>query len=84
MNEQLKQLWYQAQAEGYDEIEEFDTEVLEACLNIAILTKALISLIIVRNLSFALVEWLEFHTFCQVLNRACKGKITTSHSRVYN
>jgi hypothetical protein len=84
MNEQLKQLWYQAQADRDNEVEEFDTEVLEACLNIAVITKALISLIVVQNLSFTLVEWLEFHTFCQVLNRACEGKITTSYSRVYN
>jgi hypothetical protein len=84
MNEQLKQLWYQAQADGDNEVEEFDTEVLEACLNIAVITEALISLIVVRNLSFTLVEWPEFHTFCQVLNRACEGKITTSHSGVYN
>jgi hypothetical protein len=53
-------------------------------LNIAVITEALISLIIVRNLSFALIKWPEFHTFCQALNRACKSKITTSYSGVYN
>jgi hypothetical protein len=72
VNEQLKQLWYQAQADGDNEVEEFDTEVLEACLNTAVITEALISLIVVRNLSFTLVEWPEFYTFCQVLNRACE------------
>lgn len=84
VNEQLKQLWYQAQVEGFDEVQEFDTEVLGAYLNIAVIIEALISLIVIRNLSFALVEWPEFHTFCQALNRACEGKITTSHSGVYN
>ena len=84
VNQQLKQLWHQAQAEGDGKTEEFDTKILEACLDTAVITKALISLIVVRNLSFALVEWPEFYTFCQVLNRASEGKITTSHSGVYN
>ena len=83
-NQQLKQLWYEAQAEEGNGIEEFDNEVLGACLNTAVITEALISLIIVRNLSFTLVKWPEFHTFYQVLNRACEGKIITSHSGVYN
>jgi hypothetical protein len=82
VNRQLKQLYYQAKANG--ETNEFDTGILEACLNIAVITEALITLIVVRNLSFCLVEWPEFHTLCQVLNRACEGIITTSHSRVFN
>jgi hypothetical protein len=82
VNRQLKQLYHQAEANG--ETDEFDTEILKACLNTAVITEALISLIVVRNLSFALVEWPEFHTFCQVLNRASEGRVTTSHSGVYN
>jgi hypothetical protein len=31
-----------------------------------------------------MVEWPEFHTLCQVLNRACEGKITTTHSTIAN
>ena len=50
----------------------------------SVITKALIMLIIVQNLSFTLVEWPEFYTFCQVLNRASEGKITTSHLGVAN
>ena len=68
VNQQLRQLWHQAQAEGDSKTEEFDTKILEACLDTVVITEALISLIVVRNLSFALVEWPEFHTFCQVLN----------------
>ena len=49
-----------------------------------VITKALIMLIVIQNLSFTLVKWPEFHTFCQVLNRASEGKITTSHSGVAN
>jgi hypothetical protein len=84
VNEQLTQLWYKARAEEDDEVKEFNTEVLKACLNTEVITEALVSLIVVRNLSFTLVEWPEFHTFCQVLNSACMDKITTSHSGVYN
>jgi hypothetical protein len=82
VNKQLRQLYQQAKANS--EKDEFDTEILEACLDTSVITEALITLIVVRNLSFALVEWPEFHTFCQVLNRASEGKITTSHSGVAN
>jgi hypothetical protein len=82
VSQQLRQLYFQATENG--ETEEFDTTILNASLNTTVLTEALISLIVVRNLSFTIVEWPEFHTFCQVLNRACEGKITTSHSGVYN
>jgi hypothetical protein len=82
VNRQIRQLYHEAQAIG--EIEEFNTEVLKACLNITVIIEALISLIVIRNLSYALVKWLEFYTLCQVLNRASKGKIITSHSRVTN
>ena len=61
VNQQIKQLYRQAKASG--DTEDFDTEILEAHLNIAVITEALISLIVVRNLSFTMVEWLEFHTF---------------------
>ena len=62
VNKQLRQLYQQARANS--KREEFDTEILEACLDTSVITKALITLIVVRNLSFTLVEWLEFHTLC--------------------
>jgi hypothetical protein len=80
VNEQIRQLYRQAQASG--DTEDFDLEVLESCLNPAVITKALVTLIVIRNLSYAIVEWPEFHTLCQVLNIASEGKITTSHSIV--
>jgi len=82
VNQQLRQLY--RQAETNRDTKDFNLEVLETSLNILVLTKVLIALIVVRNLSFTMVEWLEFHTLCQVLNKASKGKITTSHSGVYN
>ena len=82
MNQQLRQLYHQAKANK--DTKEFDLDILKASLDQKVLTKALITLIVVRNLLFAMVEWPEFHTLCQVLNKASKGKIITSHSGVYN
>ena len=63
-------------------LEEFNLEVLESCLNMPALIEALITLIVVRNLSYRMVEWTEFQVLCQVLNKACKGKVPTAHSTV--
>ena len=81
VDQQLRQLYHQAKTNG--DTEEFNLEVLEASLNEPVLLEALITLIVIRNLSFAMVEWPEFYTFCQVLNKACKGKITTTYSTVH-
>jgi hypothetical protein len=62
VKKQLRQLYHQAEATG--EAKEFDLEILEASLNTTVLTEALISLIVVRNLLYATVEWPEFYTFC--------------------
>jgi hypothetical protein len=81
VNQQLRQLYYQAEAtSGADEL---NSEILRAQLNKTVITEALISMIVVRNLSFCLVEWPEFHTLCQALNQECEGIITTTHSQVY-
>ena len=80
VNQQLRQLYRQAKTNG--DTEEFNLEVLKASLDEPVLLEALITLIVVRNLSFTMVEWPEFHTFCQVLNKACEDKITTTHSTV--
>jgi hypothetical protein len=44
-NEQLRQLYYQAEANG--DTNEFDAQILSSCLNKAVITEALISLIVV-------------------------------------
>jgi hypothetical protein len=82
VNKQMRELYQQAGPNS--EREEFNTEILEASLDTSVIIKALITLIVIRNLSFTLVKWPEFHTLCQVLNRASEGKIMTSHSRVAN
>jgi len=42
----------------------------------------LISLIIVQNLLFQIVEWLKFHIFCQALNSNLNSVITTAHFQI--
>jgi hypothetical protein len=74
----MRQLYRQAQASG--DIKDFDLEVLKSCLSPAVIIEALVTLIVIRNLSYIIMEWPEFHTLCQVLNIASEGKITTSHS----
>jgi hypothetical protein len=81
VKQQLRQLYIQDKSNG--DIDEFHLEVLEACLNDEVVLEALITLIVVRNLSYNLVEWAEFHTLCQALNKACEGRIPTSHSTVH-
>ena len=54
VNLQLRQYYHQAT--GTSEQEELDTEILEAYLNISVIIKALITLIIIRNLSYILVK----------------------------
>ena len=44
------------------------TKILEKVLYKEIINEALISLVVVRNLLFSVVEWLEFHTFYKVFN----------------
>jgi hypothetical protein len=61
-----------------------DIKILENSINQDALTEALVTLIVVHNLSFCIVEWLAFHTFCQILNAACEGKITTCHAGIRN
>jgi hypothetical protein len=60
--EQLKQLY--TQAERTDSTSEVDKQVFCKRLDNTTIDEALVSLIVVRNLPFRLVEWPEFHTFC--------------------
>ncbi len=77
---QLQQLYTRAQSSG--QTEEIDTQVYRKYLNQDVINEALITLIVVRNLPFRVVEWPEFHTFCQVLNPESSDFITTAHSQV--
>ena len=54
VNQQLRQLYNQAKTNG--DTTEFNLEVLEASLNKPVLLEALITLIVVQNLSFTMVE----------------------------
>ena len=76
--QQLTELYAKAEASG--QTDQLDSKVLQSHLNQEVITEALISMIVVRNLPFRIVEWPEFHTFCQTLNKECK--ITTTHSHI--
>jgi hypothetical protein len=78
--QQLKELYRRAESSG--QTSEIDTQVLKKQLDQDVIYEALISLIVVQNLPFAIVEWPEFHTFCQVLNPESKDAVTTTHSQV--
>jgi len=49
-----------------------------------VINEALLTLIVVRNLPFAIVEWPEFYTLCQALNSQSEGVITTAYSTITN
>jgi hypothetical protein len=54
VNQQIRQLYRQAQQSG--DAKDFYLEVLEASLDATVITEALISLIVVLNLSYNMVE----------------------------
>ena len=54
VNEQLKQMYHEAEVSG--DITKLDTEIFKKHLFQAVITEALITLIIVRNLSFCLIK----------------------------
>jgi hypothetical protein len=55
---------------------------MERHLNADVVNEALVSLIVVRNLPFRMVEWAEFYTFCQTLNPRIKEFLITAHSTI--
>ena len=79
---QLRVLYRQAQAN--DDVNDFNLEILKSCLNKLIIIEALVTLIVVYNLSYCLAEWLAFYVLCLALNLACKGIIITSYLRIRN
>jgi hypothetical protein len=78
--EQLQQLYLKAESSG--KTSEIDTKVFQRYLHRATIDEALISLVVMRNLPFRIVEWPEFHTLCRVLNPESIHFLTTAHSEV--
>jgi hypothetical protein len=77
---QLQQLYIRAESTG--QTKTIDAQALQKVLDQDVINDALISLIVVRNLPFRLVEWPEFHTLCQVINPQSNDYITVAHSQV--
>jgi hypothetical protein len=71
-------MYHDAEVSG--DTTEFNTEILKKYLFQTVITEALVTLIIVRNLSFCIVKWAEFHILCQAFNKECKSMITIIHS----
>ena len=76
----MEQLY--AQAERTDSTSKVDKQVFRKRLNNTTIDEALVSLIVVRNLPFRLVEWPEFHTFCRVLNPESYDILNIAHSMI--
>lgn len=77
---QLQELWKQASTDN--QLSELNSLVLKNCLNKQVLDQSLVNLIVVRNIPFRIVEWPEFHTFCQALNPEAVHSLTTAHSAI--
>lgn len=78
--DQLQQLY--VRATSTDQTQQLDVQVLQKALDKDVIDEALVTLIVVQDLPFSIVEWPEFHAFCQVLNPEVKGNIITTHSEV--
>jgi hypothetical protein len=62
--------------------QQLDVQVLQKVLDKDVIDEALVTLIVVRDLPFCIVEWPEFHAFFRVLNPEAKSNIITTHSEV--
>lgn len=62
--------------------QQLDVQVLQKVLDKDVIDEALVTLIVVRDLPFCIVEWPEFHAFFQVLNPEVKSNIITTQSEV--
>ena len=64
--QQLQQLYLQVHATG--QTSTIDDQVFQNYLNKEVINEALVSLVVVQNLAFKLVEAPEFHIVCQAFN----------------
>ena len=67
-SQKLKELYKQAAAEN--KTNDFDSYILKKVLNKEVINQAIINFIIIRNLPFQTIKWLEFYTLCQAPNQA--------------
>ena len=67
---------------SFNQIKMINAQVFQKQLDQNIINEVLISLIVVQNLLFWIVEWSEFHTFCQALNSNLNSVIIMIHSQI--
>jgi len=80
ITEKLSQLYIQAKASG--NTDDIKAQVFQDCLDQDLINEALVSLIVVRNLPFRIIEWPEFHVFCRLLNPQSEDSLATAHSTI--
>ena len=80
ISQKLQQLYDKAESSGL--ADEFSSQIFQKVLNQDTINEALVSLIVVRNLPFRIVEWPEFHVFCRILNPKSEDYLTTAHSTI--
>ncbi|KAK0716154.1 hypothetical protein B0H67DRAFT_257773 [Lasiosphaeris hirsuta] len=61
---------------------ELDTQITKRVLNKEVITQAVASLIVAKNLSFRIVKSPYFHTLCKALNPAVSNEVISSHSTI--
>jgi hypothetical protein len=78
--QQLQQLYLQVHATS--QTSTIDDQVFQNYLNKEVIDKALVSLVVVQNLAFKLVEAPKFHVVCQALNPKADSMIPKSHTTI--
>ncbi|KAK3360342.1 hypothetical protein B0T25DRAFT_535425 [Lasiosphaeria hispida] len=61
---------------------ELDAQILKRALNKEVITQAIVSLIVIKNLSFQIIKSPYFHALCKALNPTASNKILSSHSTI--
>lgn len=79
---QIQQLYTRAESANTEARTEISSQVLQSILNKDVISEALISLIVVRNLPFRLVEWPEFQALVQLINPESKNYFPKSHTEI--
>jgi hypothetical protein len=78
--DQLQRLYSKVEASG--QTQDMDNQVLQKHIRQELLDEALVTLIAVRNLSFRVVEWPEFHAVFKIANPMMDSYFISAHSTV--
>ena len=65
------------------QIEKFETKILKKILYQEIIDETLVLLIVVQNLLFLFIEWLEFYILFKTINLQMTGYFTTIYTIIF-